>query len=175
MFEQLYHRHIPKQNCIKIDENVCLLGKPVNSTLSELEMYTINVCCNDVSDYVIYSRALVHDIAIHSCSWNNKNQNSAIAYYNKDHNKIEYGIVKKIVLLNTNAIILLIAPLKPHGCPLTINRQRISHIGTCIPPSDVDLIALEVHDICSPCVYMSFTDIANKIYVSVLANVLEKD
>ena len=50
-----------------------------------------------------------------------------------------------------------------------------SHIGTCIPPSDVDLIALEVHDICSPCVYMSFTDIANKIYVSVLANVLEKD
>lgn len=41
VLEQLYyshHRHIPKQNRVKIDDNIYLLGKPVKGTLSELEI-----------------------------------------------------------------------------------------------------------------------------------------
>ena len=181
VFEHLYHSyhcHIPKQNCIKINDNVYLLGKPDNSSLSEIEMSVMHACTYSsvMSDYRIYSRALVNNIAINSCTWDNKKQrNSTIAYYNNYHSKLEYGLVRKIVLLNNNIIILLIVQLKPHGCPLIVNGQRIPHIETCIPPLDVDLAAIELNDICSPCIYMSFTDTSDKVYVSVLANVLEKD
>ena len=46
-------------------------------------------------------------------------------------------------------------------------------IRTCSQPSDLDVAAIEVNDICSPCVYMSFSDIMDKTFISVLINVIE--
>ena len=176
VFDQLHLcRHVPKHNCTKIFDDVYLLGKPTNPTLTQSE---VNACIDyDISSCVIYSRIKVNDILIHACYWNRgKKSNSAIAYYNKDHSKIEYDIVQKIVyIFHCNEIFLLVTQLAAHSTSLSLGGHRIPHILTCNPPSDLDVVAVKVTDICSPCVFMSFTDVTDKTFISVLANVLERD
>ena len=176
-FEQLHScHHHPKQNCSKVGEHVYVLGKPIKSRLTDLEITTM--CNYDLNKYEIYSRVTVHGIAIHACSWNkkgyHKQNNSTIAYFNKDH-KIEYAIVQKIVLINNETVTLLIGKLKSHISGFKVHGQKVPHIESCFPPLNLDLLVIEVTDICSPCIYMSFSDITDKVYVSVLANLLEKD
>ena len=65
--------------------------------------------------------------------------------------------------------------LKAHRTYLAIGGRKVPHIQTCNPPSDLDIVAVEIANICSPCVFMSFTDITDKAFISVLANVLERD
>ena len=65
--------------------------------------------------------------------------------------------------------------LAAHSTSLSLGGHRIPHILTCNPPSDLDVVAVRVTDICSPCVFMSFTDVTDKTSISVLANVLERD
>ena len=47
---------------------------------------------------------------------------------------------------------------------MALGGQSIPNIHTCSPPSDFDVVAIEVSDVCSPCVYMSFSDITDKTY-----------
>ena len=177
VFERLNScHHHPKQNCFKVDENIYILGKPLNSSLTELE---INAMCNyDLNEYKVYSRVTVNGIAIHACTWNkkgyHKQNNSTIAYFSGERN-MEYGVVQKILLLNNATVVLLITQLKAHRNVLKVYGQKISHVESCLPPSNLDLLAVRVVDICSPCIYMSFSDITDKIYVSVLVNLLAKD
>jgi len=175
-FGQLhFYRHLPGHNCTKISDRIYLLGKSTNATLTQSE---INASVNyDLSNCVTYSRIKINDILFHASYWNKgKKSNSAIAYHNKEHSKIEYGLVQKIVYtLHCNTVFLLITQLKPHSTYLALGGQSIPHIRTCNPPSDLDVAAIEVTDICSPCVYMSFSDIIDKTFISVLVNVIEKD
>ena len=137
----------------------------------------------DISNYEAYSRILVHNIKIYSCNCNKnsptKQSNSAIAYYNKQCN-IEYGIVQNIVVLKTESgvsnVLLIVTKLQPHNDVSLTFWQHIPHILSFVVPSDESqLVAITVDNICSPCVYMSFEDDKHKVYVAVLANLLEKD
>jgi len=170
VFRQLHcSRYIAGHNCAKIYDSLHLLGKPTNPMLTQAEL---SACVNyDTSSCIIYSRIKVNNILIHACYWNRgNNSNSAITYYSRDHSKIEYGIVQKnLYILHCNTIFLLVIQLKAHRTDL-IGGRKVPHIQTCNPPSDLDIVAV---DICSPCVFMSFTDINDKTFISVLADVLE--
>ena len=66
--------------------------------------------------------------------------------------------------------------LQPHDDALQICGQYIPHVMSFVPPSDEsELVTVTVDSICSPCVYMSFEDVSNKIYLAILANLLEND
>jgi len=167
--------HVPVHSRTKVYDGVYLLGKPSTLMLTQSEM--IVFANYDIRNSVIYSRMKINDIIVHTSSWNRgKKSNSAFAYYNRDHNKIEYGIVQKIVYTpHCNAVFLLVIQLKAHETNLTLGGRSIPHVHSFNPPSDVDILAIKSTDICSPCVFMSFSDVTDKIYISVLANLLEKD
>ena len=124
---------------------------------------------------IIY-RIIFYNILIHSCQWNNKSitnqNNSTVAYVREE--KLEYGIVKKIVCINSQKTIAIITRLR-HS-PLQ-SCTTISRILKCpLPASEAsDMVAININNICSPCVFMSFTDVADTAYIAVLPNLLEKD
>ena len=73
-FEHLYldhHHHISKQNCVKVYENIFVIGKPIKDSLSEKETRILSDSY-DISNYETYSRILVNNIKIFSCKWNKK-------------------------------------------------------------------------------------------------------
>ena len=134
----------------------------------------------DISNYEAYSRILVHNVKIYSCNWNKNSQsNSTIAYYNKQCH-IECGIVKNIVVLKTESgdsnVLLIVTKLQPHNDASLTFWQHIPHVLSFASPSnESQLVAITVDNICSHCAYMSFEDNKHKVYVAVLANLLEKD
>ena len=103
-FEHLFldHHHVSKQNCMKVNDNIFVMGKPIKGSLSEKEMRIL--VDHDISNYEAYSRILVHNIKIYSYNSNKncsvKESNSTIAYYNK-HCNIEYGVVQNIIVPKT--------------------------------------------------------------------------
>jgi len=178
-FDQRYF--FSEQNCVQVGEDTFTLGKPQKDSLSEEETTALL----DFSFYthVVYSRILVHGIRIYSCYWNKacgKHSNSTIAYYDK-FQTINYGIVQNIIVLKSNTnmvlnVLFTVSKLQPHTDCLSICTQHIPHIGTFFPPSNAsELVVVTVDKICSLCVYMSFKDVENKVFVAVLANLLEKD
>ena len=183
-FEHLFldhQHHIYKKNYVKVHESIFVIGKPIKNRLNEKE---ISILADyDISNYEAYSRILVHNIKIYSCNWNKnsptKQSNSTLAYYNKQCN-IEYGIVQNIVVLKTEScvsnVLLIVTKLQPHNDVSLTFWQHIPHILSFVVPSDESqLVAITVDNICSPCMYMSFEDDKHKVYVAVLANLLEKD
>jgi len=82
-----------------------------------------------------------------------KQNNSTITYFNKDH-KIEYGIVQKIVLINTKTCNSAHRELKSHISGFKVHGQKVVHIESCFPPLNLDLLAIEVTGICSPHSYL---------------------
>ena len=173
MFEQLYHcQHhcISTHNSCKISEGLYVIGKSLKDSLTELEINTLSNFSLD--NYKTFSRIFLNGIKIHA--YKKSYHNSAISYVD-EHHKIGYGIVQKILLLNDATLILIIIKLRAHSDAFKAYGQNIPHIESCIPPCNSDLVVLRVNDIYGPCVYMSFSDITDKIYVSVLTNLLEKD
>ena len=174
-FEHLFldHHHVSKQNCMKVNDNIFVMGKPIKGSLSEKEMRIL--VDHDISNYKAYSRILVHNIKIYSYNSNKncsvKESNSTIAYYNK-HCNIEYGVVQNIIVPKTEGdvsnVLLIVMKLQPHSDFSRTFGGQIPHVLSFFPPCDEsELVAITVDSICSPCVYMSFEDDKNKIYVRI--------
>ena len=84
-------------------------------------------------------------------------------------------LMMQLLFLFLSLLLFLLFLTRAHCDAFKVYGQNISYIESCIPPCNSDLVVLRVNDIYGPCVYMSFSDITHKIYVSVLANLLEKD
>lgn len=183
VFEHLHstYRHKIPFNSRLIGNSIYALGKPhagiVDRLLNASEMEALQHLEANISGSIVevFCRIIFHNMSIHSCQWNNKSiikQNNSTVQYVRDE-KVEYGIIKKIVYIKSHKTVAIITKL--HHSPLQ-SSTTISHILKCPVPSETsDTVAININNICSPCVFMSFTDVADTIYIAVLPNLLEKD
>lgn len=163
-----YRNQIPINNSLKIAENVYVLGKAYVESLNEAEMQALHVhIYGDNSPSIeIYYRMLFHNIPIHSCNWNKKGylkqNNSTIAYtWNQ---KTEYGILKRILILNKSRSVFIVAKLDSVAPLHTHEQSSIPHILACSQPGEnLEVKAITVENIRSPCVFMSFKDVKDTI------------
>jgi len=167
----LSYRHKIPSNSTSIASNVYALGKPLvgdtDSLLDEdSEVHALLQIINRPRKIEVYSRVMFHNILLHSSQWNNKGvmkQNNATVAYMRSGN-IEYRIIKRFVVVSngetpTQTIVII--------CRLDHEQLQqpgilVPHIFVCSPPSEAsEVVAVNIENIFSPCIFMAFTDVPN--------------
>ena len=149
--------------------------------MSENEAQMLSAYGLECITYKTYSRLLYHSTKINSCSWNPKRQKRSndMISYTLNNNSLEYGIVRKFLLLelpekNFRVVVIVDKLVILHSTECAI--KIVPHLEACLPLSDnpeIDLLPIEyIH---SPCVQMLFSDNTDYLYVASLVNLLEKD
>ena len=182
-FKHLYFKHsIPQHNSMKISKDIYLIGKPTD-IITEAEVIALSV--HGYEQCTKFSRLLFRDFQIHSCEWkkNNRQRNNSAVAYHMDNGVIEYGITQGFFLVENSAspvVYVTVTKLAQHDS-VTLQMQshpgwKIPHIAVCVPPSSsCPTIAIPLDHICSPCVFISFGEVKECVYLAVIVNLLEKD
>ena len=113
--------------------------------------------------------------------WNKNNQqrnNATIAY--DEQGEVHFGIIQSFMLYNCSPPLLfcVLAKLVRSDHPFTMfcSSYQIPHIIPCLPPTrNPEIVVIPFERICSLCVYMSFSDITDTVYVVIPSNLFEKD
>ena len=100
-----------------------------------------------------------------------------------DNGVIEYGITQGFFLVENSAspvVYVTVTKLAQHDSVMLQMQShpgwKIPHIAVCVPPSSsCPTIAIPLDHICSPCVFISFGEVKECVYLAVIVNLLEKD
>ena len=179
-FKHIYYQHKQRlTNQTKISKDVYLLGKPVKSELTDNEQLALSsYVLQDHSCVDRYCRMLFKDVHYYSCKWNKNNQqrnNATIAYHKKGEVHFQ-----SFLLYNCSPPLLfcVLAKLVRSDHPFTMfhSSYKIPHIISCLPPIENHEIAIiPFEHIHSLCVYMSYSDVKDTVYLVVPSILFEKD
>jgi len=183
-FKHIYSRH---RQCLSnytiISNNICLLGKP-DHILTEEDKLVLSSCgYQDYTRVDKYLRIIFKDINYYSCNWNKSNcnrNNATVAYYIHEKDELHFGIIQSFLLCNSSPPVVFCVLAKLIRCnqPFTMfnSSNHIPHIISCLPPTqDHEIVAIPIEHIYSQCIYLSFNDIKDTVFVVIPANLLEKD
>ena len=170
-------KHIHYQiNCfakhrMEVYSNVFLLGKPT-CEISEVDVVALSaVGFTDFRNVRRYTRMQIRDIKFYGSDWNSKHSNATVAYY--QGNEIHYGIIKSFFHESTTQPTVLCTVTRLLPCDTTPVFKKAPHILACTQHDQLSVIS--INNIVCPCIYLSFSDVENFIYVVMLVNMLEKD
>ena len=155
---------------MEVYPNVFLLGKPT-CEISEVDMAALSaVGFKDFRNVKRYMRMQIHEIKFYGSNWNSKYNNATVAYY--QGNEIHYGIIKSFFHEPTiqQSVFCTLTRLLP--CDTT-SFSKVPHILVCTQHYQLSVISID--NIICPCIYLSFSDTENFVYVVMLVNMLEKD
>ena len=180
-FKNLHsQRKLPQKKCVKIGENVFLLGKELDHhDMSDGEVQVLSSYEYKSIKYKAYSRLLYHNIKIHCCTWNPRHQkrsNHTISY-SLNNESLEHRIIQKFLLLefpeqNFRAVAIVAKLVKHHSSQM----RNIPHLDVCLPLSkNAEIVIVPIENIHSPGVYMLFSDKTDYLYVAAFVNLLGKD
>ena len=184
-FKRIYHQqNLCLHNKIKLNESLILLGKLTNDIFTVKEKsYLYSRGIVDLISVKRCLRIILKDAHYYGVKWykkglNTKN-NSVIAYCG-NYNQLEFGIIQSFLVCESSSshyIFCVLSPLIRNVDTFRMYNTAIPHVISLLPPetTNSENVVIPVERICSPCVYMSFSDVENTAYVATLANLLEKD
>ena len=113
---------------------------------------------------------------------NNRQRNNSTIAYHMGNGVIKYGITQGFFLVENSTspvVYVTVTKLAKHDS-VTLQMQshpgwKIPHIAVCVlPSSSCPTIAILLDLICSPCVFISFDEVKECVYLAVIVNLLEK-
>ena len=146
-FKRIYHQqNLCLHNKIKLNESLILYE---NSLTVKEKSY-------------LYSRGIADLISVKRCL------------------RIIFGIIQSFLVCESSSshyVFCVLSPLIENVDTFRMYNTTIPHVISLLPPetTNSENVVIPVERICSPCVYMSFSDVENTAYVATLANLLEKD
>ena len=108
------------------------------------------------------------------------NKGTMLLLHMMNKEKSLFGIIQSFMLYNSSPPLLfcVLAKLVRSDHPFTMfcSSYQIPHIIPCLPPTrNPEIVVIPFERICSLCVYMSFSDITDTVYVVIPSNLFEKD
>jgi hypothetical protein len=129
-----------------------------------------------------FGRLLLRDEMFHSQFYKRPTkQNSYTVMYEDSHFRNQFGLISYFLLVDgnpDNEVFAVINPLTPNpGIKIaddSLTGATIAHIVPCYQPDD-EYIVVRGCKILEKCVYMSFCDVTNCVYIAKFPNNIESD
>lgn len=181
-FKHIYYQQkFCLNNRAKVSDELFLLGRPIKDMLTENEkQYLCFHGIEDLSCVERYLRIPLKDIHYYSLKWYSsgpKTTNNSTIVYN-DNNNLKLGIIQSFLVckfLFSPLVFCVLSPLIRNDHVFSMYNTPIPHNISCYPPTpDSETVPTPVEHICSVCIYLSFSDVDNTMYVTISANLLEK-
>ena len=139
------------------------------------------MCIRD-RHYYIYPKIYLAEknriVTTLSSSRAQKRVNSCIVYINADVNEHNYGLVQKLVMLDTHTFAIIIC-LKKAAQQLYNNRITKTnfdeHFIAFLPPRPNDLVLIPACNIQDKCIYLDVHSIHGHVFASQFPNTMEME